>query len=420
MISMVKKSVVVLGAGFGGLRAAMDVAKGLQKMKLDPRVREDDKTSYEVVLIDRNDCHLYTPFLYKLAAAPEVKSDICTYDTSSLVKNFPIRFVQGEIASLDLPNGAVHLKTGEDIHADYLVIALGSETNYFGIPGLKENALQLKSAEHAMQIRAALTKVFAKGGTVNIVAGGAGPNGIELASEMRVWATHAQQENPNLHVFVSIVEAMPNILPGFDPKVAAHAELRLKKLGIAIKTDAKITGVSANEITIDGGEKIPFDVFVWTGGIKTPDMVIATPLEKEPRGKPLAKSDMICTPGTPDLKLAPMVYGLGDSVCFMNPKTGKPVPAVARAAITEGSIAAHNILEDIRHSEMPTYDLRLMTYDPPNYPYVIPIGENWAVAKLGPIVFWGWAGAMFEKLIALNYLISIMPLGKAMEIWKTL
>ena len=406
---MAKKSVVVLGAGFGGLRTAMDVAEGLQKMKLD---------AYEVVLIDRNDCHLFTPLLYKLAAAPETKRDTCTYDTSSLIKDFPIRFVQTEIASLDLPSGTIHLKASESIHADYLVIALGSETNYFGIPGLNENALQLKTEEHAMQIRDALTKVFAKSDHINIVAGGAGPNGIELAGEIRIWADRAELENPNLRVSVSIIEAMPNILPGLDPKAAAHALLRLEKLGVEVKTNAKITAVSTNEIAIDGADKIPFDVFIWTGGIKTPDMITATPLEKELRGKPLAKSDMVCASGTPDLKLAPMVYGLGDSVCFMNPKTGKPVPAVARAAILEGGIAAHNILEEIKRSESPTYNLRLMTYYPSNYPYVIPIGENWAVAKFGPIVFWGWLGAMFEKLVAIHYLISIMPFGKAMEIWK--
>lgn len=407
---MAKKSVVVLGAGFGGLRVAMDVAKSLRALKLLEK--------YEVILVDRNDCHLYTPLLYKLAAAPETQRETCTYDTSSLVKNLPVKFVQNEIAALDLPNGTIHLKNGDDIHADYLVIALGSETNYFGIAGMKENALQLKSAENAMQIRDAVTKAFAKGGNIRIAIGGGGPNGIELAAEIRTWGNIAEEENKNLHVKVSLVEAMPTVLTGFAPKVIGVAMKRLKKLGVTVNLGTKITAVSENEIGIDNASPIPFDVFIWTGGIKTPDMVTGMPVAKEPHGKPLATSAMVCAPGTPDLKLAPMIYGLGDSVCFMNPKTGRPVPAVARAAILEAGVAAHNVVEEIKKAETEKYTIKNSSYIPSDYPYVIPIGENWAVAKIGPIIFWGWPGAMFEKIVALHYLAGVMPLDDAFKAWK--
>ena len=407
---MAKKSVVVLGAGFGGLQAAMRIARKLQALKL--------LETYEVVLIDRSDCHLFTPLLYKIAASPDTSRDTCTYDTSSLVAHFPIRFVEDEIMAIDVINGAVRLKAGGDLHADYLVIALGAETNYFGIPGLQENSLQLKTVESAMQIRDAVAKAFAKGGDVAIVAGGGGPNGIELAAELRHWANIAGEGNPNLNVSISIIEAMPTILPGFDRTAAAHALIRLEKLGIAIKTNAKITAVSTNEIAIEGADKIPFDIFIWTGGIRTPDIVTGAPLEKEPHGKPLAKSDMACAPGTPDLKLAPMVYGLGDSVCFMNPKTGKPVPALARAAILQARVAAENIIEEIKQSELKNYHAKLTSFTPGNYPYVIPVGDNWSIAKFGPFVFWGWPGAMFQKLVALHYLVSIMPFDEAFKAWK--
>jgi NADH dehydrogenase len=414
---MAKKSVVVLGAGFGGLRATMDIAKRLRRLKLLDK--------YEVVLVDHNDCHLYTPLLYKVAASADDQYEAkCTYEISALVKDLPVRFVESEIASLDLPAGDVHLKTGDPLHADYLVIALGSETNYFGIKGLRENSLQLKSVENALQIRAAISKAFAKGGDVKIIAGGGGPNGIELAAEMRDWADRAEKQNPTLHVSVSIVEAMATPLTGLDPHIQKTAAERLKKLGITLMLNAKIVSVTPDQIFIGPGigsklgSTIPFDVFIWTGGIKTPDMLTQLPLVKDAHGKPMAKNNMSCVPETPDLKLASMVYALGDSACIMSPKTGKPVPAVARVAITEGSIVAGNIIEEIKRTELSSHTFLSVAYRPRNYPYVIPIGEKWATAKFGPFVFSGWLAWAFSRAIEINYLRTVMSLGDAIVAWQ--
>jgi NADH dehydrogenase len=408
---MDKKSIVVLGAGFGGLRAAIDIAKGLQHLKFAGK--------YEVVLVDRNDCHLFIPFLYRVAAGMDQHFETkCTYDIATLIKNLPIRFVKAEVASLDLMNGDVHLKTGEELQTNYLVIALGSETNFFDILGMAENALQLKTLESAMEIREAITRAFAKGGEVKIVAGGAGPNGIELAAEIRTWANHAEKENPDLHVSVSIVEALPEILNGLDVRSKKIAARRLEKLGIPVMLNAKITGVSENKIAIAEAASIPFDVFIWTGGVKTPALLTQLPIVKDQRDRPLAKSDMACVPGTPDLKLAPMIYGIGDSVCFMNPKTGKPIPAIAHVAILEGRIAARNLIEEIKHAEFPSHSPAIESYMPTDYPYVIPIGEGWAVAKFGWFVFSGALGWTFGRLIELNYLSMIMPPFQAWKAWR--
>ncbi len=402
------KNIVILGAGFGGLRAAMDISRKLTELKLLDK--------YRVMLVDRNDCHLYTPFLYLLAAASEeLPRSTCTYDTSSLMKGSSVRFMQSEVASLDLMNGDVHLKTGEEIRADFLVIAMGSETNYFGIPGLKEHAQELKTVQSALRVRETLKQAFAKGGDVKIVAGGAGPNGIELATELRLWANKEEKKNQNLRVSISIVEALPTVLMGMDPRVQKSAAKRLADLGIELKLNAKIVSVSEKEIAIDGGAKIPFDVFVWTGGIKTPDAVTQLPIQKEPHGKPVPQPSLACLPGTPDLKLGPMVYGIGDSVCFVNPKTQRPVPAVAHIAILEGGIAAHNLIEQIKTAEIPGYKPQLTSYVPKEYPYIIVAGGSWAVAKLGPFVFSGLLGWTFEKLVELKYLSSIMPFMSALK-----
>ncbi|HUZ93230.1 MAG TPA: NAD(P)/FAD-dependent oxidoreductase [Candidatus Paceibacterota bacterium] len=404
------KNIVILGAGFGGLRAAMDISKELRRLKL--------LDAYAVTLVDHNDCHLYTPMLYKLAASPENPSrNACSYDVSALIKGYPIRFVESEIAAIDLINGDLHLKAGEEIRADYLVLALGSETNFFGIPGLKENSLQLKTVDGAMAIHEKIKAIFARGGNVKIVAGGAGPNGIELAAEVRMWANKEEKRNPNLRVSVSIVEALPQVLTGMDSQVQKIAAHRLARLGVEVMLGAKIVSVSDKEISIDGGEKIPFDAFVWTGGVKTPDILTQLPLQKEPHGKPVAQASMTCLPATPDLKLAPMIYAIGDSVCFMNPKTGHPMPAVAHVAILEGSVAARNLVEEIKKTEFPNYQLQITDYVPSDYPYVVVAGSGWAVARIGPFVFSGWPGWAFESLVELYYLLSIMPFVAAVKTW---
>ena len=429
---MDKRSIVILGAGFGGLRAAMDIAKKLSNLKLLDK--------YQVILIDRNDCHIFIPLLYKVAGSPmPEQEDNCSYDISTLIRDLPIQFIKGEIVSPDVSSGTITMKDGRTVQATYLVIALGSETNFFGIQGLKENALQLRTLESAIQIRQAVSEAFAKGGDIKIVTGGGGPNGLELAGELRLWANHAERDNANLRVTVSIIEAMPTILPDFDKNIITLAMHRLKWLNIPVMTNMKIASVSDNVITstspatfvpdANSLETTPttipnvpvnFDVLIWTGGTKTPDLLTSVPLQKEARGKPMAQHGMECLPGTPELKFAPMVYAVGDNVCFMNAKTQKPVPTVAHAAINEGIVAAHNLIEEIKKTETPTHLPKPQIYAPDDltYAYVIPIGENWAIAKLGPVIISGWLGWMTGRFVELNYLRSIMSIKDALKAWR--
>jgi NADH dehydrogenase FAD-containing subunit len=112
-----------------------------------------------------------------------------------------------------------------------------------------------------------------------------------------------------------------------------------------------------------------------------------------------------------------MIYAVGDDVCFIDPKTKRPVPAVAHVAILEGAIAAHALIEEIKKAEMASYTPRNISFIPEEYPYVIPIGESWAVAKLGPFTFSGWLGWEFSRLVEFNYLLMIMPPWKAFKAW---
>ena len=166
--------IVIVGAGFGGVRAAQDIAKGIQARK-----RHD----VTITVIDHNPYHTYTPLLYKLAALPPEKGApaeaAIAYPLSELFAGTGIRHIEDSVKELDLIEGDVHLARGAEVEADYLILAPGSETNYFGIPGLEEHSLPLKTLDNAKMIRG---RLMALPPGAHVVIGGGGPSGIEMAA----------------------------------------------------------------------------------------------------------------------------------------------------------------------------------------------------------------------------------------------
>lgn len=408
---MEMKNVVVLGAGFGGLQAAIRIARSLRSAKLD--------TAYQTILIDRNDAQAYTPVLFEQAAAINASNlpQRPTFSIPDLIKGVPITFMKGEVTAIDLMNGDIHLATGEEVKAEFLVIALGSEANYFGIKGMQENTIALKTFADAQKIRAKLADLLQNNPAPRIVVGGAGANGIELASQIKFLHKNCS---------VTIVEAMTTILPGLDPKLADRINERLAALDVDVMVNSKIMEVAPGNMVVDGGagaggvpnppKNIPFDLMVWTGGIKAPDLVSKLPLRAE-KGKPVAEMGMGCIAQTPDLKLYPMVYVLGDSVCFYDPVTKRPLPATAPIAMAQAQVAAHNVVEEIKKQVNGAYVPATKTYSPIQYPFVVPVGGSWAVAKIGSFVFSGWPARVFKSFVELDYLMTVLPFYKAIAEW---
>lgn len=411
----VKKKIVILGAGFGGLRTALVLGKGLKRLGLE--------RSYEVLLVDRNSYHTYTPLLYEVATTSKETADlsllkeVAAYDIGKILKGLPITFLKTEATGLDLVEGEIALGS-ETFRPDYLVLALGSETNFFGIPGLKERAFTLKTFVDAIKIRDAIWNLaLTENKNVNIVIGGAGPTGVELAGELKAWCGELEQDFKKCNLDVTIIEAGPTILPGFDTRLVRAVGARLGRLGIHSITGDALVEVKSRRAILASGREVPYDVLVWTGGIKAPAVLAKLPTKNEAHGKAVAHGTMECLPETPDLKFRPRVYGLGDSICFYDPVTQKPVPAVARAAIVEGNVVGANILEDVKRENGLLGEPHYRTYVPRAYPYVAPVGGKYAVAKIGPVILIGFLGWVFKGLIELTYLCSIMPLRRALPIW---
>lgn len=410
------KKIVILGGGFGGLRTALTLSKKLKHLP--------SKGEYEVVLVDRYPYHTFTPLLYEAATTSQEIADylelksLVTYRLETLLQNKNISCVKDKVLHIDIKERIAHLEKSK-IQFDYLVLGLGSETSFFNIPGLKENALTLKTFDDAVAIRnLVLSRIEDGGEDINIIIGGGGSTGVELAAELRGWISQIEQgAKQKCSVNIKIVEASPTVMYGFDKKIIAKVERRLTKLGVEIIAGAPIKEVGKNKVILENRDPLPYNILIWTGGVQASTITKKLPVKTEKRGRIEVVSGQECLPESPDLKVYEHIYAIGDIACVYDPITKKPIPQVARAAIEQGEIAAKNIIEDIKKDNRLTKSAKQYVYKPKNYPYIIPVGGKYAVAKFGPIVVAGFLGWILKGLVELNYLRSIMDFGKALKIW---
>lgn len=409
-----KKNIVVLGGGFGGLQAALRLGKSIRKLGLGDK--------YSVILVDKRPFHLFTPLLYEVATTSEASAtarelqSLVAYPFKTLLEGSGAEFRLDEVLHLDITEGVVHMKNGK-LRYEYLIIALGGETNYYRIPGLEAHGLPLKNFEDALAIRERLNPRVGEGkGLTRVVIGGGGSTGVELAAEIREWSCEKPHAATcNLHV--TLIEGGPVILGALDPRVRAKATRRLKRLGVQILTEERIARVDIREIHLESGEKIPYDVFIWTGGVKAAPLTERLPVKREGKGRIEIHEAMECIPESPDLRVAGNIYAVGDIACLYDPKTGAPSPWMARPAMMEARCAAKNIIARIKFAEGMSREVKTYTYRVPDYPYIVPVGGKYAVAKIGPFIISGFLAWVFKGIVELNYFFSIMPWYRALAVW---
>lgn len=376
-------NIVVLGAGFGGLRAALLLTKNSKK----------------VTLIDKNNYHTYHAMLYEIAVTTKELANYCdlksilSFPIKDLIGGLPIDFIQSEVTQLDIINGDVYFNDRDPIKFDCLVIALGAETNYFHIPGLRENSLPFKTMTDALKIRDELTSQLL-GYKPKVIIGGGGSTGVELAGEMQ----HAGLAD------VTLVQSPPNILLGFHPKLVKLATKRLEGLGVKLVFDF-ITEVKGKKVFLKNSGQLDFDVLVWTGGVQANRLIKNLPLKNDERGRIQVAKEMSCIPQTFDLQLTKKIYAIGDVVCFYNPLTGETVPGLAPVAMQQAEVVVKNILGT------------KTIYRPKNFPYILPIGGKYALFQIGNKIIEGPGAWVLKLLVELNYFLKIMPWRMAFKIW---
>ena len=344
--------------------------------------------------------------------------NLATVPLGFLIKGLPISLLKERVAGFDLLNREIYFKSLKSLEFDYLVLALGSETNFYNIPGLAAHALTFKTFADAIRIRDAIwTLAHERVPLIRIVIGGGGSAGVELAGELKAWCGELEKEVKQCRLSVAVIERSPTILTGFAPKIVNLAHRRLARLGVTILENREVRSLTAREVFLDKDEKIPYDTFIWNGGTKAASVIENLSLKREPRGRLEVEPTMNCLPQTPELQLENRVYALGDIVSFLNPQTQRPVPGVARAALTEAKVAAVNIFADIMAAENSKSAANKISYQPREYPYIIPIGGKYAIAKIGPFILSGFIAWVAKELVELFYLLSVMRPLPALATW---
>ncbi len=403
----VHKNIVVLGGGFGGLHASHSIARGLRANKLQDR--------YKVILVDHHSAHVFTPRIYEVAAVPEtsVRADAIrnaiSFPLRTLAAREHIEFMEGSIVRIDPERRSVYLAS-QELQYEYLILATGSETHYFDIPGIEHNARPLKTIEDALSIRKAIASLKdaqdSENAHVTIVGGG--PTGVEVAAEI-------QMRNPKFQI--SLLDPHDRILSDFDVRIANIVKERLEKMGVHVVTRERVTRATDTALILESGEKIYFDLLLWTGGVRANKVTNALPFRKSERDAIIVDEFARCQYVKEGSPIDRHVYAIGDVAYFHDEENDRTAPARARHAIVESEIAANHLLGEIEKEENLPVKARHIPSPYVDSPYVIPVGGKFAVTKVGPFIIQGGIAHIFLHLVELNYFLSIMPFGSAIAAW---
>ncbi len=334
-----KKRILILGGGFGGLYTALELDRTLAK-------RDD----IEVTLVNRENFILFTPMLHEVAA-----SDI---DLTHIVN--PIRkmlrrvsFLHAEVECIDLASKSVKVVHSESRHPhdlgyDYLVIALGCTTNFFHLPGLEETAFTMKSLGDAIRLRNHLIDGLEaadfecaagdRDQLLTVVVAGGGFSGVETIAGINDFLREASRNYSHLsemQIRVVLVHPGPVILPELGEALGRYTATKLAERGVEIRVNTRVTAVREGRVELSDGTIIPSNTLIWTAGTAAHALCGGLPCPTD-RGR-------IQVNGFMEVEGWPGVYSLGDCATVPDPETGKPYPPTAQHAIRQGKVLAGNI-----------------------------------------------------------------------------
>jgi NADH dehydrogenase len=330
MASSTRPRVVILGAGFGGLTAAKALAKDA-----------------DVTVVDRHNFQTFLPLLYQVATAG-LAADHVAHPVRGTLRKSGVKFRMGSPIAVDHKNKSVKLDSSETLEFDHLVVALGSATADFGVKGVNEIALGMKSVHEAIGIRAEVMRRFEDlcrfedQTRLSLSVVGGGPTGVEMAgalAELKNGPLKNDEANAAKHIDIYLIEAGPRILPMFSEKLSARAKKDLEKLGVKVLLNTAVAEVKPRQILIKDGEAIPSEVTIWAAGVKG-----------EPTGALLnlpLEGSRISVAQNLQVNHYPHIWAIGD-ISGAKGADGHFLPMVAPVAMQQGRWVAKQILRASR------------------------------------------------------------------------
>ena len=322
---MNKPKVVILGGGFGGLAAARALHKAA-----------------DVTVVDRHNYQTFLPLLYQVSTAG-LAADHVAYPIRGALRKTPVKFRMGSPISIDHKNKEVKLDSSELLKFDHLIIALGSVSADFGIPGVKEFTLGMKTVSEALTIRAEIMRRFEDlcrfedDTKLSITVVGGGPTGVEMAgaiAELIRGPLKSDQANAAAHIDITLIEAGPRLLPPFAPSLSARTKKDLEKLGVKVLVNAAVQEVEHRKIKLKDGSTIASEITIWAAGVKGSDAMLQLNLP--------TIGNRVAVEPTMQVKNYPYVWALGDIAASVD-KNGNQLPMVAPVAIQQGKFIAKQI-----------------------------------------------------------------------------
>jgi NADH dehydrogenase len=322
---MNKPKVVILGGGFGGLAAARALHKAA-----------------DVTVVDRHNYQTFLPLLYQVSTAG-LAADHVAYPIRGALRKTPVKFRMGSPISIDHKNQEVKLDSSELLKFDHLIVALGSVSADFGIPGVKEFTLGMKTVSEALTIRAEIMRRFEDlcrfedDTKLSITVVGGGPTGVEMAgaiAELIRGPLKSDQANAAAHIDITLIEAGPRLLPPFAPSLSARTKKDLEKLGVKVLVNAAVQEVEHRKIKLKDGSTIASEITIWAAGVKGSDAMLQLNLP--------TLGNRVAVEPTMQVKNYPYVWALGDIAASVD-KNGNQLPMVAPVAIQQGKFIAKQI-----------------------------------------------------------------------------
>lgn len=322
---MSRPKVVILGAGFGGLTAA----------------RALDRIA-DVTLVDRHNFQTFLPLLYQVSTAG-LAADHVAYPIRGALRKTKVKFRMGSPISVDHKNKSVKLDSSEVLEFDYLIVALGSATNDFGIKGVAENALGMKTVNEALAIRSEIMRRFEDlcrfedNTKFSIAVVGGGPTGVEMAgaiAELKRGPLSSDMADAAKNIDVYLVEAGPRVLPALSPKLSERTKSDLEKLGVKVLTGAVVKEVKPRQIQFADGTSIPSEVTVWAAGVRGEPAIAKLNIPQE--------NGRVAVDPTMQVTNYPYVFAIGDAAGAKG-SDGRFLPMVAPVAMQQARFVAKQI-----------------------------------------------------------------------------
>jgi NADH dehydrogenase len=384
--------ILVLGGGFGGLHTA----RQLERL-LPPH------TGVDITLVSRDNFFLYTPMLHEIAA--------CDVDITHIVS--PIRTLLkhtsvfiGEVESIDVQNRRVRVRHGfeshtHDLEYDHVVVALGSITNFYALPGLEAHALTMKTLGDAIHLRNRLIAMLEEAdtecaggdeGLLTVVVAGGGFAGVETLAAVNDFVREAAPFYPRLdpnRIRMVLIHSGPVILPELGERLGHYAQRILGQRGLEIVTNARVTAVTHDRVSLSDGRHIASQLVVWTAGTSPHPLIGQLPCPQD-RGR-LSVDETLRVKGQDN------VWALGDCAVVPDFRTGKPHPPTAQHALREAKTVARNIAAALAGRPLRRFDFRTIGQ-------LAAIGRRTGVARIFGITFsgffawWLWRTVYLSKL----------------------